>query len=115
MPIDKDFYNLNESYIQTNKGKAPLTKLRPPTSLDSLKKNTGTAPFNSIKKGGMSNVDIKGNEQEVGFASLPEVSLNREEDENVDMTHDEIIGMLKKTLKALEKHAKSAHTESEQE
>jgi len=111
MPIDKDFYNLNESYIQTNKGKTPLTKLRPPSSLNDVKKNIGTTPFNSIKKGGESNIDIKGNEQEVGFVSLPEVDLNREEDENVDMTHEEMITMLKKTLKALEKHAKAAHNE----
>ena len=113
MPIDKDFYKLNESYVQTNKGHAPLTKLRPPTSLNSLKKNTGTTPANSIKRGGMSNVDVKGNEAEVGFASFPAPSVNSEEDENIDMTHDEIIGMLKKTLKALEKHAKATHTGDE--
>ena len=113
MPFNKDFYKLNESYVQTNKGAAPLTKLRPPTSLKSLKNNTGTTPFNSIKKGGMSNVDVKGNEAEVGFASFPAPSLNREEDENVYMTHDEIIGMLKKALKALEKHAKATHEKGE--
>jgi hypothetical protein len=111
MPIDKDFYKLNESYVQTNQGKPPLTKLRPPTSLNTLKKNTGTTPANSIKRGGMSNIDVKGNEAEVGFASFPAPSLNREEDENTELAHHEIIAMLKKALTALEKHAKATEKE----
>jgi len=107
MPIDKDFYKLNESYVQTSNGKMNYTKLRKPSSLEDVKKSTAATSAHDL--------DIKNDEANIGFANAPAVNLNRDEDsEDVDMTHEEIISMIKKTLKALEKHAKMSHDQSEQ-
>jgi hypothetical protein len=104
MPIDKDFYRINEAYFP--KPKSPLpnkTNHNTPSTLGDVKKSTPATSGSEL--------DIKGQLSDKGFAGNTPVDVQGYEEDSEAPSHEELIGMLTNALDGLKKHIKKAKHE----
>lgn len=104
MPLDKDFYLINEAYFP--KPKSPLPNKvnhNTPSTLNDVKKSTAATSGSQL--------DVKGQLSDKGFAGNTPVDVKGYEEDSEAPSHDELIKQLEGVLSGLKKHIKKAKHE----
>lgn len=103
MPIDKDFYAINEAYFPKPASSTPnKVNHNTPSTVDDVKKSTAATSGSQL--------DVKGQLSDKGMAGNTPVDVEGYQEDAETPSHEKLISDLESVLKGLKAHiAKAKH------